>query len=135
MSNEVESWVIGLFLVLPYLVLMNWLQLGHMEGHVGYQHHWELQNIHIGVWFVNDPIRAHIFWNEVLGILKSFVFNHSRSPPRILCAFVTCWLVSHNLHVFFLKFNDLCFPLFMFLGHLFGLLVVFATSASYSKNG
>jgi hypothetical protein len=43
---------------------MDWLQLGHMEGQVGYQCCLKLQNIHIKVGFANDFIRAHILWNE-----------------------------------------------------------------------
>jgi len=70
---------------------------------MGYQRHWELQNAHIGVGFVNDLIKAYILWNEVSCILKSFMFNHTKSPPLILCAFMTCWFVYHNLHVPFLK--------------------------------
>jgi hypothetical protein len=38
--NEVESWLIGMYSALPFLVLVNWIQLGHMEGWMGYQHHW-----------------------------------------------------------------------------------------------
>jgi hypothetical protein len=48
MFDEVKSWMIGLFLVFPFSVFVNWLQLGHVEGQAGYQRHWKLQSIHIG---------------------------------------------------------------------------------------
>ncbi len=60
MLNEIEYWVIGLLPVLSFLVFVNWLQFGHVEGWVGYQHCWKLQSIHIKVGFVNDFIKAHV---------------------------------------------------------------------------
>jgi hypothetical protein len=41
-----------------FFVFVNWLKLGHVEGWVGYQHHWKLQGIQNGVGFVNDFLRV-----------------------------------------------------------------------------
>jgi hypothetical protein len=35
--NEVESWVIGLFSFLLFLVLVNWFQFGHVEDEMGFK--------------------------------------------------------------------------------------------------
>ncbi len=43
---------------------MNELQLGHMEGWVGYQCCWQLQSIHIEVGFAINLIKAYVFWNK-----------------------------------------------------------------------
>jgi hypothetical protein len=65
MLDEVKSWVISLILIYLFiLVFMNYLQLGHMEGRVGYQCCWKLQSTHIKVGFANDFIKSHILWNE-----------------------------------------------------------------------
>jgi len=37
---------------------------------MGYQRHWQLQSIHIGVGFVHDLIKAGVFWNKFF--FKSF---------------------------------------------------------------
>ncbi len=100
MFNEIEYWVISMFMVLSFLIIMNhfnfdmwrvgWLPMSLVIAkytHMGGVYKW--------------PYRDPQLWNkpicQVLGILQSLIFNHTKSPTLnsiCLCNLLVCfsWL-------------------------------------------